>query len=170
MSGQQNISFLKRKSRAAGLAFEEMIKASCKFYEAMGEAKIDKTPEPTMPIRALGKGQFLTYFVKKAQPDFKGVIKGGQAVVFEAKHTDTDKMSRSKISYEQEKELDVYEQMGAECYVLVSFGFRKFYKFPWKYFRDMDWYLGRKHIKETDFEIKEYEIKYINGVLRFLYQ
>lgn len=57
--------------------------------------------------------------------------------------------------------------MGAVCYVLVSFGFKKFYKFPWKFFRDMKYHFGVKHIREID-HIGDFEIKFVGGRLEFL--
>lgn len=165
------LSHIKRCARAAGLSFEDIIIASCKHYEMQGEALIEKTPEPMKPIRRLDGGKFVAVYTKSAQPDFKGTLNGGQSICFEAKHTDTGIMRRNVVSAEQERILNIHEQMGAECYVLISFGFRKFYKIPWHIFRDMDLWFSRKHIKETDrAELDQYEVKYIGGVLKFLYQ
>lgn len=165
------LSHIKRCARAAGLTFEDIIIASCKYYEENGIALIEKTPEPMKPIRRLDNGKFVAVYTKSAQPDFKGTLNGGQSICFEAKHTDTGIMRRNVVSAEQERVLNIHEQMGAECYVLISFGFRKFYKIPWNIFRDMDLWFSRKHIKETDHaELDQYEIKYIGGVLKFLYQ
>lgn len=163
----KDFSLLNSKSRNAGATFEDIISSSCEYYERQNMAMIEKTPEPMRVLRSLGKGKYEAIFTKKAQPDFKGTLAGGKAIAFEAKHTDKDRIMRSAISNEQEKCLNAHEQMGAECYVFVSFGFRKFYKFPWKLFRDMKYHFGVKHIKEID-HISDFEIKFVCGRLEFL--
>lgn len=156
-----------RRSRAAGEYWENMIEAACRNYRLDGLAEITKTPEPMRPLsRPNAKGQFTACFTKQAQPDYKGTLKGGRAVVFEAKHTDADRMQRSVISEEQEKQLDRHLNLGAECFVLVSFGLQQYYRIPWEVFRDMKDHFGRKYIKPEDLE--EYAIKYVGGYLRFL--
>lgn len=86
---------------------------------------IEKTPEP---IRILTKvdanGTFKACFTKQAQPDFKGTLKGGKAIVFDAKFTMTDKISISALSEEQVKCLTMHENLGAISGVLVSYGFK----------------------------------------------
>lgn len=157
-----------RQSRAAGQTFEDIISRSCEFYSDLGIAEIEKTPEPMKPIKRLERGHFLAVFTKRAQPDYKGTAENGRSIVFEAKHTDTDRMSRDVISPEQEKRLNKHEKLGAECFVLVSFGFVRFFKVPWNIFRDMKQHFCRKYIVPAD--LKQYECYLINGVLRFLYQ
>ena len=130
-------------------------------------AEITKTPEPMKPLsRPNAKGQFLACFTKQAQPDYKGTLKGGRAIVFEAKHTDAERMQRSVVSEEQEKQLDRHATLGAEAFILVSFGLQEYFKIPWEVFRDMKEHYGRKYIRPED--IREYQIKYVGGVLRFL--
>ena len=162
------LSHIKRCARAAGLTFEDLIIASCKHYEMYAVAMIEKTPEPMKPIKRLEGGKFVAVYTKSAQPDFKGTLEGGKSIVFDAKHTDTDIIKRSAITQEQERVLNIHHLLGAECYVLVSFGFEKFYMIPWVVFSDMKLYLGRKHIKKTDALLSEYEVEYIGGVLKFL--
>lgn len=155
-----------RRSKAAGEYWESMIEAACRHYRLEGKAEITKTPEPMRPIKPLGQGKFIAHYEKMAQPDYKGTLAGGRAIVFEAKHTDTGKMQRSVISSEQEKQLNRHEKMGAECFVMVSFGFERYFKIPWAHFRDMKDNYGRKYITPED--VPEYEIRYIGGILHFL--
>ena len=87
-----------RRSRAAGGAWEELLEASCRHYRLKGAAEITKTPEPMKPIGPKNaKGQFLACYTKQAQPDYKGTLAGGRAVVFEAKHTDSNRLQRSVV-------------------------------------------------------------------------
>lgn len=83
-------------SKARGRQFEEQIDAAFEYYRNQGSAIIEKTPEPMRPIKNLGAGKFIAFFERKAQPDYKGVIKGGQAVIFEAKFTSADRSHGTK--------------------------------------------------------------------------
>lgn len=156
-----------KRSRAAGGFFEELIEDSCEYYSLMRKAEITKTPEPMKPIGPKNaKGQFLACYTKQAQPDYKGTLAGGRAVVFEAKYTDGFRMSRNVISQEQERQLERHEALGAECFVMVAFGFQRFFKVPWAIFRDMKEHYGRKYITPED--LQEYKVDYIDGVIHFL--
>ena len=109
-----------RRSKIAGNYWEEVIEASCRYYSQKGIAEIEKTPEPMRPLSSRNKkGQFLACFTKQAQPDYKGTLAGGRAIVFEAKHTGGDRLLRTVISVEQEKCLNRHLELGAACYVLV---------------------------------------------------
>lgn len=77
-------------ARAQGKRFESYIDASLKYYQQQGLAIVEKTPEPMRPTKDLGNGKFIAFFEKAAQPDYKGTLKGGRAVVFEAKFTASD--------------------------------------------------------------------------------
>ena len=153
-------------NRRNGELFENLIEASCNHFRMKGIAYIEKTPEPMRPISKPDKrGRFTAVFEKMAQADYKGALKGGKAIAFEAKHTDADRIQRSAVSDEQEKCLDSMLEMGAECFVIVSFGFQKFYKVPWGLWKNMKQLFGRKYLKPED--ITEYRIKY-DGVLHFV--
>ncbi len=148
-------------SRAEGQRFENLIESACRRYEQLGLAKIEKTPEPMRPIGAASAdGKFLACFTKRAQPDYKGVLRGGRAVVFEAKHTRADRIAASRLTVEQCKELEEYAQMGAECFVLVGFGMQRVYRIPWQAWRRMGELYGRQYVKEAD--IQNYKINQMN--------
>lgn len=155
-----------KSNKAVGELWEKIISTACDYYSKMGEAEIEKTPEPMRPIRRLNGGQFVAVFTKSAQPDYKGTFKNGHSIVFEAKHTDTDRIRKEVISPEQEKRLNNHLSLGAECFVLLSFGFVKFFKVPWDVFRDMKQYYGRKYVVPQD--LKKFEIKYNGRILKFL--
>ena len=67
-------------SRAQGRRFEERLDDSFAYYADRGFAIVEKTPEPMRPTKSLGNGKFIAFFEKKAQPDYKGTIKGGRTV------------------------------------------------------------------------------------------
>jgi len=156
-----------KRSRESGAAFEDLITASCEWYKNSGLAEIDKTPEPMRVLEGKTKGRFTACFLKKAQPDYKGTIQGGRSVVFEAKHTDTGKMEQSRVTQEQAKALEQHNKLGAECFVLLSFGMRDFYRVPWPDWRDMKAVFGHKHV--TPEELERYRLELGgNGVLKLL--
>lgn len=155
------------QSRLAGEYFENIIAASLRWYEDRGLACVEKTPEPMKPLRAPNRqGQFLACYVKAGQPDFKGTLTGGRSVVFEAKHTDDDRIKYSRLTDEQVEKLNTHHNLGAAAFVLVSFGLQDFYRVPWEVWRDMKAIYGRKYLKPE--ELERYRVKYIAGVLKLL--
>ena len=155
------------RSRLSGQYFEGMITASLNWYRDMGVAYIEKTPEPMKPLRALNRqGQFLACFTKQGQPDFKGTLTGGRSVVFEAKHTDDDKIEYGRLTHEQIEALSQHHKLGAAAFVLVSIKLENFYRIQWTTWRDMKQIYGRKHIKQA--ELEPFRLQYISGVIKML--
>ena len=154
-------------SRITGGYFENIIEASLRWYEDRGLACVEKTPEPMKPLRAPNRqGQFLACYIKAGQPDFKGTLTGGRSVVFEAKHTDDDRIKYSRLTDEQVEKLSTHHNLGAAAFVLVSFGLQDFYRVPWEVWRDMKAIYGRKYLKPE--ELEQYRVQYIAGVLKLL--
>ncbi len=169
MTTQQYRAALGKRSRSVGAIWESIIGASCEYYRVKGMANIEKTPEAMKPIGPKDcKGHFIACYTKMAQPDYKGTLKGGRSIVFEAKCTEADRMSRNVISSEQEKQLNLHQWLGAACYVMVSFSFAHFFKIPWVIFRDMKVIYGRMYITPED--VQEYKVPFIGGVVHFLGQ
>ena len=153
-------------NRATGARFEDIISVSCAYYARSGIASIQKTPEPMRPVKRLEGGKFVAHFEKKAQPDYKGALKGGRAIMFEAKFTSGDKIEQSRVSKEQSKCLDDFAALGALCFVLADFDSYGYYRIPWSVWCNMKGVYGRLYIKPED--IKQYEVKFANGVLHIL--
>ncbi len=154
------------QAKVAGDNLEGLIKAACMYYEDRKIASIEKTPEPMHIIKNLGKGRFIAYFEKQAQPDFKGTLDGGQAIVFEAKNTRVDKIEQSRLTKEQKDSLQKHYELGAMAFVLVSINLQSFYRVHWETWRDMKELFGHKHM--TVEELKPYKLKMTNGIIRFL--
>lgn len=139
------------KARNNGQQFESLIEKACLRYKVLGKAYIEKTPEPMKPLqKANPKGQFLACFVKHAQPDYKGTLKGGRAVVFEAKHTDDLRIDQRRVTDEQALALSNHEKLGALAFVLVSFRFENFYCVPWNVWADMQKHFAKSSVNEQD--------------------
>ena len=165
---QQYRAYLQGKvDRAQGASFEDAVNAACLYYELQGEAYIEKTPEPMKVIQAMdrGRGIFKAVFQKPAQPDYKGTLRGGSSVCFEAKHTDTDRIKQSAVTPEQRDALDKHQAMGAFCFVLVSLGHR-FYRVPWDTWVTMKARYGHKYMNQE--ELEPFQVEYRDGAIRFL--
>jgi len=141
-------------NKERGRLLEQIIETSCRLYEEEGKALIEKTPEPMRVVRKLNDGaHFVCVFEHKAQPDFKGTLAGGRAIVFESKFTDSGKISQSAVTDEQAKRFDQHQALGAMCFILVSFSLDSFCVIPWDTWRDMKAVYGRKYIKCSEAEI-----------------
>lgn len=139
-------------NRAKGKQFEGRLDAAFEYYRIRGAAVVEKTPEPMKPIRSLGQGRFVACYEHKAQPDYKGVIKGGRAVMFEAKFTSTDRMTQDRVSQEQMAYMEENQALGARCYVLAGFPGGAVYRLPWDVWKDMKARFGRKYVTEADLQ------------------
>lgn len=156
-------------NRAEGKEFEKRIQEAFDYVNARGAAVINKVPEPIKIIKRLEAGQFIAVFEKKAQPDYEGTLKGGRSVLYEAKYTSGDKIGADRVTEAQADYLTKKAAVGAFCYVLAGFPSGRVYKIPWKIWRDMKAYFGRKYIKETDPELQQYVVKTANfGILMII--
>lgn len=146
-----------RRSKAAGETFERWISSACEFYKKQGWAHIEKTPEPFHITGKERSGEVRGFYEKKGQPDYKGILCDGTGIMFEAKHTDSDRMRQEVVTDTQWESLDLYEKFGAHCYVMVSMGLRNFYRVPWDAWKRMKELYGRKYMKEED--LKPYQLQ-----------
>lgn len=145
-----------RRSRAKGKAFEELLDFTFAYYAKTGYALIDKTPEPMKILKRLTEGRFLACFLKKAQPDYKGTVKGGRSVMFEAKFTEHDRIKQDAVNEAQTDYLTKAATLGARCFILLGFSTGAVYCIPWHVWADMKRYYGRKYVTEKD--IQQYRI------------
>nr|DAM32582.1 MAG TPA: recombination protein [Caudoviricetes sp.] len=150
--------------------FERWLEAASGYYWEQGYACIEKTPEPMIPLKPYGvrkKGQFIACYSKQAQPDFKGVLCDGTCIIFDAKHTDADRIQQSAVTDKQKELFDKYEMMGAHCYVVVSIGLQSFYRVPWDVWKHMKENFGHKYMA-VDKELKEYQVPYNCCTVKYL--
>lgn len=153
------------ESKKKGKAFENKLDKTFEYYKRRGFAIIEKTPEPMKVIKAVGQGRFIACYEKKAQPDYKGTIKGGRTVMFEAKYTDSDRIVKSRVSDEQSDYMDRQAAMGARCYVVVGYRSGKVYKIPWDIWQAMKERFGRKYVTENDLEMFEVKVSWNDTLL-----
>lgn len=137
--------------------FEHRLDMSFEYLRRTGAAIIEKTPEPMKPLSQPNEyGQFKACFTKSAQPDYKGVQKGGRMLAYEAKFTSKERINQSRVTEMQAKYLSDYERMGARCYVLVGFMSGAVYRVPWSVWENMKAMFGRQYLTEND--IGEYRV------------
>lgn len=158
---------LGKLAKEMGKKFEQRLDQTFEYYDERGYAIVEKTPEPMRPTKSLGNGKFIAYFEKKAQPDYKGTLKGGRALVFEAKFTSTDRMEQSRVLPGQQEYMEKHCKLGARCYVVIGFISGEVYRLPWEVWRDMKEIFGRKYVTEKD--IQKYRVATAwNGTLYLL--
>ena len=152
-----------------GENFENKITDICKYYELNNLAKIEKTPEPMKILQHIDNGHFEAIFTKAAQPDFKGCIKGGKTVVFDAKFTESDRITYQALSDFQRETLLNYENLGALSFVIVGFSNGNIYKIGIDTWNNMKQIFGRKYILQTELEEMSLLVnKNKNGIADFL--
>lgn len=154
-----------RVNNAQGQHFEREILAGCRMYEHHGIATIDKTPEP---FRVTSKnhrtGEFTGRFSTHAQPDFQGTLHGGRSIMFEAKRTSKDRITRNVLTDTQMEILEKHNRLGALCGVCICIQ-DDFFFIPWNVWRDMKEMYGRQYLKAED--IEEYKVRF-DGAVHFL--
>lgn len=152
-------------SNSRGHQHELLIEGACRYYKAMNRAYIVKEAEPfRVMTKDRANGTAKVQFTKHAQPDFHGTLKGGRAIVFEAKFTDTPRIKQDVISQEQADSLNRQMTLGAACFVCVGIQLQA-YMVPWHIFSDMKSYYGHKYADAGNLE--EWRVNN-DGVIKFL--
>lgn len=154
------------KNHANGALFERVVSDTLDIYRKYGIANIHKFSEPLKVIKRMGNGTFLCCFTKRSEPDFIGTLNGGKAIVFEAKHTDSDRIMQDVVKEHQAVALDIHESLGADCYVLVSIQLYNIFFVPWNVWKNMKENYGRKYATAED--LKEYGVVHAGGSIDFL--
>lgn len=153
-----------RLNNAQGQHFEREILAGCRMYAHHKIAMIDKTPEPFRVTTKSRAGIFTGRFSVPAQPDFQGTLYGGRSIMFEAKRTSKDRITRNVLTDTQMEILEKHSRLGALCGVCVSIQ-DDFFFIPWNVWRDMKELYGRQYVTTAD--IEKYRVKF-DGAVYFL--
>ena len=150
-----------KKVRIEGTKFEKMIQWACLAYRRDGIAEIAKIPEARRVVGRTGNRSSLMICANagKAHPDFMGTLApDGRSIVFEAKHTDKEKIQQNAVSEFQDELLTSHQRMGAACFVAVSFEFKEFFLIPYAFWTDMKAQVKRKYLLPTDEAIQGFRI------------
>lgn len=159
-----NVQLRNRVSNDLGRAFENLIMKGCQYYALEGRAVINKVYEPYRCIKKFSGGKFTGQFTGRAEPDFKGVLRGGRAVAFECKSTRKSRIQRNVLTDEQMEWLQTQAKMGALAFVCIDISGR-FFSVPWYVWHSMKDIYNKKFLMPGD--ILEYEVEY-DGAVRFL--
>lgn len=154
------------KAKARGQQFENLVEKSCSYYAHKKIALIEKTPEPLRMIKRGRGSQVIAVFEKKGQPDFKGTVFGGQSVVFEAKHTSSARITLDRVEQHQLANLSHHKRLGAECFILISFEMKNFYRVGIEDWEALPGALNKKSANEKD--LMQYKVDVKHGVVDFL--
>lgn len=154
-----------KQIKAYGDRFESLIEASCNRYKQQGVAYINKTYPPFTTLRRQ-KGQVVGFYGKAGQPDFVGTLKGGGAIVFEAKHTNTTNIPFGHVANHQKQSLKRHDELGAEAFILVAFKLDSIYKIPIRDWLELEKTIGKKSLNEKD--LSEYKIEKNKGLIEFI--
>lgn len=160
-----------RVNRKNGEVLESYILEACCYYREQKIADIDKTPEPFKVLTGMkrlscGTPGFEGTFIKKAQPDFKGTLAGGRAVIFESKCSTRGKIMQDEVNEVQADAMRSHSALGAVVFVIVSLDLTTFYRVPWEVWVTMKERFGHKYMNKE--ELAPYEIKFKNGILQIL--
>ena len=147
-----------------GRIFEHLLMKGCQYYADRRRAVIGKVYEPYRCVKKLDGGRFVGQWTGRAEPDFKGVLRNGQAIAFEAKSTKKSRIQQNALTEEQAEWLNIQDEMGALAFICVQIGDR-FFSVPWLVWRDMRSTFGKKFLMPGD--IERYEVIY-DGAVRFL--
>lgn len=156
------------RNKINGRAVEILVEEACIIYEKQKLAMIEKNPESMRVLKAVGNqgGLYIARFDKKSKPDFEGVLNNGQAIIFDVKSTEQDKIKASALSEGQAAYLKRYHSMGAVSFILVCLQFKDFYMVPWETWKDMKVLYGHLHMTRN--ELEPYCVSTANGYIHFL--
>ena len=147
-----------------GKPFEELIIMLNHKYRNQNKAVIHKVPTEWIPLRN-GTGKIVSAKVEsKAAVDFMGSYKG-RVIVFDAKHTNKERISWSEVKAHQGTFLDDCHLNGGISFILVSFNLNHIYVIPREYWKSgmEEWIAGSgpaslamKNIP-PEYEVKQYD-------------
>lgn len=142
----KKISGLKAKTN--GKIFEGILDKYFSYYAAKGYCNIEKTPEPYRFIKPYSSYLFVGCFLKSAQPDYKGTLKGGRSIVLEAKSVSNGRINLSALTENEYKQLKLHKELGACTGVIVYDSVESnIYLLPFIMFEEMENLFKLKHIK-----------------------
>lgn len=136
------------KAKKNGQYFENFLDQVFSTCANLNYCNIEKTPEPFRFIKPYSTNLFIGCYIKSAQPDYKGTLKGGRSIVLEAKSVSMGKINLSALTENEMKELVKHKELGACSGVLVYDSEKQnIYLLPIVMFERMEELFNRKHIK-----------------------
>lgn len=127
---------MRRRSQAnRGQTFEEFLHFVHTRYQASGIACIHKVPTEFIPLRDATGSVCNVKVEHKSCVDYLGRYKNVPVAV-EAKHTENDRISFSRVEDHQAEYMDDFcKYPGTVGIVLVSYNLRRFFAVPWPFWK-----------------------------------
>lgn len=108
-------------NKIAGRLWERYVETELETMNATGLGYWARSPEPIRPLRSLGDGRIEAVYAKKAEPDYYGILPGGQGVVFDAKLvTESDRFDFSRLAVHQMEAMKRCVAAGGIAFVYVG--------------------------------------------------
>jgi penicillin-binding protein-related factor A (putative recombinase) len=108
-------------NKSAGRQWERYVDTEIESMNAIALGYWARSPEPIRPLRSLGEGRIEAVYSKKAEPDYYGILPGGQGVVFDAKLvTDSDRFDFSRLAVHQLEAMKRCARAGGLAFVYVG--------------------------------------------------
>lgn len=152
-------SYIGKARRSNGQAWETWLERFFANQQNRFGHVIEKTPEPMKVLSSARSGKFTACFVKRAQPDFKGVLRGitaemrGRACVLEAKSSQGKSIAFSLVQEHQLTALFRYWEAGACAGIIISLNNRTdFFLIPLSDWFRLPTVLGKKSANVEDLE------------------
>lgn len=118
-----------------GRAWEAQLRAWHRAYSKAGLAFIVFCPPPVKILSPITRGRFTAQFYKEGPPDFSGVALGGRGVIFDAKHSSSDRWALTLLPFHQARDLERGHQAGAFSFVALRLPAGNFV-LPWSALRE----------------------------------
>lgn len=108
-------------NKSAGREWERYVDTEIETMNALGRGYWARSPEPIRPLRTLGDGRIEAVYAKKAEPDYYGILPGGQGLVFDAKLvTDSERFDFSRLAVHQLEAMKRCARAGGLAFVYVG--------------------------------------------------
>ena len=140
-----------------GRAWEAQLQVWHKAYKTNNQAYVIHAPPPVKVLSVVKPdGSFQARWWKKGPCDFIGVVAGGRAVVFDAKHCASDRWPFKSLEVHQARALHAATQSGAFAFVALRMG-RKALVLPWTAFATVysDWANGKSQHGAASLTLQE---------------
>lgn len=109
------------KNQATGRQWERYVEAEIESCNAIGLGYYARCPEPLRVLRSIGDARVEATYAKKAQPDYYGILPGGQGVIWDAKLvTDSDRFDFSRLAVHQHEAMKATARAGGLAFVYVG--------------------------------------------------
>lgn len=109
-----------KKSQNVGALFEEQVKELNAIVGRRGQATIRRTKPPVNVVKRNRRGMLECVYSGEPSVDFQGILRGGQAVAFDAKTVDLDRFPFDMVEDSQLGFLMTTAAIGGCAFLLVE--------------------------------------------------